>query len=131
MDAEAGPASPYVADVSLRSRAVAPLLAAAGSGMDAPLSSWLASRGLRVERRDGRGRCLVAARAFAPGDLLLEQPPYAAVLLDGAPACDACGRVAPGGAAELKRCTRCRAVRYCGPDCQARCARHHTRARLC
>jgi hypothetical protein len=63
---------------------------------------------------------LVAARAFAPGDLLLEQPPYAAVLLDGAPACDACGRVPAGGGAELKRCSRCRAVRFCDGVCQAR-----------
>jgi hypothetical protein len=84
------------------------------------LPAWLASRGLRVEEREGRGRCLVAARPFAPGDLLLEQAPYAAVLLDDAPACDACGRVAQGGAAELKRCTRCRAVRYCGAECQVR-----------
>ena len=93
--------------------------------MGEPLASWLSGRGLAVEQRAGRWRCLVAARAFSPGDLLLEQEPYAAVLLDGAAACDACGRVPQGGAAELKRCTRCRAVRYCGPDCQARCARHH------
>jgi hypothetical protein len=61
-------------------------------------------------------------RAFLSlaGDLLLEQAPYACVTTDDSPACDACGRVADAGAAALKRCTRCRAARYCSADCQAR-----------
>jgi hypothetical protein len=62
-------------------------------------------------------------RRARAGDLLLEQQPYAAVVLDDVAACDACGRVADAGAAPLKRCTRCRAARYCSAECQAR-ARH-------
>jgi len=57
---------------------------------DVALSAWLRERGLRVELRAGRGRCLVAARALSAGSLLLEQPPHAFAALDGA--CDACGR---------------------------------------
>lgn len=153
-------------------------------------------------QRDGRGRCLVATRAFSPGalllcntlipltalravstgaapfaavcfrichrtppssaaaqnrrappacrlaagTLLLEMPPYAAVTTDES-TCDACGARScpppplrrkhtgvvllcwPSGAAPvgagtcheaLKRCTACRAVRYCSVACQAR-----------
>jgi hypothetical protein len=67
-----------------------------------------------------RARSAETLHACFAGDLLLEQPPYASVVADDAPACDACGKVADAGAAALKRCTRCRAARYCSTECQAR-----------
>jgi hypothetical protein len=90
----------------------------------------------RTRSLDARRACLARARARA-GDLLLEQAPYACVTTEESPACDACGRVADAGASALKRCTRCRAVRYCSADCQARggarqtgCMRARTRTRM-
>lgn len=81
--------------------------------MSAPADT-LVLRGLSIETRPGRGRCLVATRAFAVGDLLLEEPPYASVVSDGSSACDACGRQS----ASLKRCGGCRLVSFCDASCQ-------------
>ncbi len=77
-----------------------------------------------LQRARSAERCTPASA----GDLLLEQPPYASVVADDAPACDACGKVADAGAAALKRCTRCRAARYCSTECQARCVLSRTDA---
>jgi hypothetical protein len=37
---------------------------------------------VRVEVREGRGRCLVAERTFARGDIIMSHSPYEAVLYD-------------------------------------------------
>ena len=84
---------------------------------DPALAVWLADRGLSIEQRPGRGRCLITLRSRQPGDLLLETPPVAFTALDDVAACDQCG-AHKESQAQLKRCTGCSAVRYCDTTCQ-------------
>ncbi|WVZ60218.1 hypothetical protein U9M48_010269 [Paspalum notatum var. saurae] len=86
------------------------------------MASWaeqlqceLARRGLSVASVPGKGRGLVAARTFFPGEDILSQEPYAStpnrILV--ASSCDHC--FASGN---LKKCSMCRVTWYCGSDCQ-------------
>ena len=85
--------------------------------MTQDLDAWLADRGLCIQQRSNRGRCLVTTRARSPGDLLLETPPFACVALDDTPACDTCCSL-KDSEAQLRRCTGCKTVRYCDARCQ-------------
>jgi SET and MYND domain-containing protein len=85
--------------------------------MTPDLDAWLATRGLCIQQRPGRGRCLVTTTVRAQGDTLLETPPFACVALDDVPACDACCSL-KNSEAQLRRCTGCRTVRYCNAACQ-------------
>ncbi|KAJ1293970.1 hypothetical protein BS78_01G111000 [Paspalum vaginatum] len=86
------------------------------------MASWaeqlqceLARRGLSVASVPGKGRGLVAARTFFPGEVILSQEPYASTpnkILVGS-SCDHC--FASGN---LRKCSMCRVTWYCGSDCQ-------------
>ncbi|PNW88146.1 hypothetical protein CHLRE_01g016450v5 [Chlamydomonas reinhardtii] len=67
--------------------------------------------GFAVRYSPGKGRHLVAARAFAAGEVVLQQEPYAAVLSDEMTpgVCDHCFR----HCARPLRCGRSRLARYC------------------
>jgi hypothetical protein len=70
--------------------------------------------GVAIETRPGRGRCLVATRAFSAGDLVIQGEPYCWVLNSGPPSdqhCHYCLTVS----SNLQRCGRCRVPR-CMPD---------------
>ena len=45
--------------------------------LDEEMRQLLAAKGLRAEQRAGRGRCIIAKRAFRHGDIILEQDPLA------------------------------------------------------
>ena len=89
----------------------------------------LAANGLRFETREGRGRCMVADRAFEAGEVLLRCEPYAVVpqwgLRDSL--CDWClKRGTPE--APLKRCAACHGAAYCSRECQTLAWKaHHKR----
>lgn len=89
----------------------------------------LAENGLRFEVREGRGRCMVADRAFKRGEVLLRCEPYAVVpqwgLRDSL--CDWClKRGTPE--APLKKCAACHNAAYCSRECQALAWKaHHKR----
>jgi len=93
--------------------------------------------GVEVRQHPLKGRCLVATREFAPGDVVLRQQPYAVALVfggDGDPGgsggggggggggsgcccCDYCHRPVglPAGLPPALRCSRCKLARYCSP----------------
>ncbi|CAM9964393.1 unnamed protein product, partial [Phaeothamnion confervicola] len=75
------------------------------------------SRGLRVEARDGRGRCVIAERAFKSGEIVFCNLPFAVALHESqwSHRCNACFQ---RQSSELKRCSRCRAHFYCDKRCQ-------------
>ncbi|CAM9485168.1 unnamed protein product [Pylaiella littoralis] len=78
-----------------------------------------------VERRPGRGRCMVAAKNFGPGDLIMAVEPLSAVLEeDQARAyCAGCFKTIDcqhggGRGGEGSRCSRCKRIWYCSRKCQ-------------
>ena len=77
--------------------------------------SWPLPDGIAM-RQTVRGRCLVATRDFQPGQLVLRQTPYRAVLLDEqAPArCD----VTYERSGSLLRCSRSKIARYSSRQAQ-------------
>eukprot|EP00250_Pteridium_aquilinum_P035456 c9448_g1_i1 orf=139-402(+) len=79
------------------------------------LEAALEFRGLKLGMLPTKGRCLYAAKHFSPGEVLLDQSPYVAVLnsyMDKR--CDGCYR--EGG--NFKRCSSCKSVWYCSISCQ-------------
>lgn len=73
-----------------------------------------------VAQSEALGRHLVAARDIQPGQVVVAQDPYVAVLYDEqVPArCDYCFKTAQQGAT-LLRCSRSRHARYCSREHQA------------
>lgn len=70
---------------------------------------------IRIVRDEGRGRCLIASRDVAAGEVFLR---CAAVAVTPVGArCWSCFAKPPSSG--LLRCTRCGAVAYCGKACQA------------
>lgn len=77
------------------------------------LQSALSSRGLMVSSIPGKGRALVAAKDFAPGDVIIYQEPYASCPSKFGSSCDGCFV-----SSNLRKCSACRVAWYCGNKCQ-------------
>nr|ADP02224.1 zf-MYND domain-containing protein [Triticum aestivum] len=79
------------------------------------LQRELAGRGLAVASVPGKGRGLVAARSFFPGEVIICQEPYASTpnRISVGSSCDHC--FASGN---LRKCSVCRVAWYCGSVCQ-------------
>ncbi|XP_057502364.1 LOW QUALITY PROTEIN: histone-lysine N-methyltransferase ASHR1 [Actinidia eriantha] len=79
------------------------------------LQRVLSERGLIVSTLPDKGRCLVSTRDFSPGDVILSEEPYVSVpnraSVDSR--CDWCFTTS-----NLKRCSACQVVCYCGSTCQ-------------
>ena len=84
---------------------------------------WLASFGVSTHLAQGRGQCVMAERAFAPGDVVLSSEPFASVLFPALrnERCHECF----SRAAKLSRCSRCKVARYCSTVCQQRAWHAH------
>ena len=84
---------------------------------------WLASFGVSMRLAPGRGQCVMAERAFAPGDVVLSSEPFASVLFPALrnERCHECF----SRAAKLSRCSRCKVARYCSTVCQQRAWHAH------
>lgn len=86
------------------------------------MASWLeqlqrelAGRGLTVASIPGKGRGLIATCTFFPGDVILNQEPYASTpnkILVGS-SCDHCFT-----SGNLRKCSMCRVTWYCSSNCQ-------------
>nr|AAL75997.1 putative SET-domain transcriptional regulator [Zea mays] len=86
------------------------------------MASWLeqlqrelAARGLTVASIPGKGRGLIATCTFFPGDVILNQEPYASTpnkILVGS-SCDHCFT-----SGNLRKCSMCRVTWYCSSNCQ-------------
>ncbi|CAM8939762.1 unnamed protein product [Rhodiola kirilowii] len=79
------------------------------------LQKALSDCGLLVSALPEKGRCLLTARDFSPGEVVINQEPYVCVPNDskGHSRCDSCFSTS-----NLKRCTGCHLVWYCGSACQ-------------
>uniref|UniRef100_A0A0A9FR37 MYND-type domain-containing protein n=1 Tax=Arundo donax TaxID=35708 RepID=A0A0A9FR37_ARUDO len=86
------------------------------------MASWakqvqheLAGRGLAVASIPGKGRGLVAARSFFPGEVIISQEPYASTpnKISAGSSCDHCF-----SSSSLKKCSVCRVAWYCSSACQ-------------
>ncbi|XP_068642154.1 histone-lysine N-methyltransferase ASHR1 isoform X2 [Aristolochia californica] len=82
--------------------------------MMADLDGILSRCGLKISFTEEKGRCFIATRNFSPGEVIISQEPYAAVVnpQDGL-RCDGCFK-----STNLKKCSTCRMVWYCGISCQ-------------
>ncbi|KAI5058228.1 hypothetical protein GOP47_0026398 [Adiantum capillus-veneris] len=81
------------------------------------LDAALQRRGLQVCSLPTKGRCLFAAKHFSPGEVVLDQSPYVAVLNSYVDRrCDGCYRED----CSLLRCASCKSVWYCSTSCQKR-----------
>ena len=78
------------------------------------------SRPYSIAQSETLGRHLVAARDIQPGQVVVAQDPYVAVLYDEQvpTRCDYCFKTAQQGAT-LLRCSRSRHARYCSREHQA------------
>ncbi|KAK9271392.1 hypothetical protein L1049_026982 [Liquidambar formosana] len=79
------------------------------------LQSALLERGLTVSTIPEKGRSLVTTRDFSPGEVIISQEPYASVPNNSSvdSRCDGCLK-----SSNLKRCSACQVVWYCGSTCQ-------------
>ncbi|KAJ4972812.1 hypothetical protein NE237_005986 [Protea cynaroides] len=79
------------------------------------LQSALSGRGLTVTTHPEKGRCIVSTTNFSPGDVIISQDPYASVPNNSSVdvKCDGCFT-----SSNLKKCSACQAVWYCGSMCQ-------------
>ncbi|KAF6756373.1 hypothetical protein DFP72DRAFT_1044946 [Ephemerocybe angulata] len=75
---------------------------------------------LEIKESTETGRGLYSRTIFKPGDILFSVKPHVAALstshLDGY--CSSC--FGEGDSSSLKRCTGCKTVMYCSPECQQR-----------
>mmetsp|Transcript_47479 Transcript_47479/g.88417 ORF Transcript_47479/g.88417 Transcript_47479/m.88417 type:complete len:273 (+) Transcript_47479:24-842(+) len=81
------------------------------------LKDFFVSNGLSLDVSDSKGRCTKAARDFTPGQVLMQQQPYAYVLNAGVDRCDFCCGKCPENDT-LLRCASCKHLRYCSVECQ-------------
>lgn len=90
-----------------------------GVAVSADTMRHLNARGATVEARQGRGRCVVAARPLPCGAIVMRCAASAAALLPQHwdRRC-ACCLSKPATGSKLLRCSRCSAVSYCSKECQ-------------
>ncbi|PKA53505.1 Histone-lysine N-methyltransferase ASHR1 [Apostasia shenzhenica] len=79
------------------------------------LERALSARGLTVSWIPGKGRGLIAARDFSPGNVIISQEPFASSpsKFSSGSSCDRCFT-----SSNLRKCSGCRIVWYCGTGCQ-------------
>lgn len=79
------------------------------------LLAALSKRGLAITQHPQRGRCLCTAKNFSPGEVIISQEPYVSVPGNSSTAsrCEFCFT-----SSNLKRCSSCHVVWYCGSTCQ-------------
>ncbi|KAJ0789540.1 putative [histone H3]-lysine(4) N-trimethyltransferase chromatin remodeling SET family [Helianthus annuus] len=72
-------------------------------------------RGLTVSTLPDKGRCLFTTRDFSPGEIILSEEPYVSVpnKSSAESRCDWCFT-----SSNIKRCSSCHVVWYCGSRCQ-------------
>ncbi|KAK7857683.1 histone-lysine n-methyltransferase ashr1 [Quercus suber] len=79
------------------------------------LQSALKGNGLTLSNLPEKGRCLLTTRDFHPGEVIISQEPYVCVP-NKSPVesrCDGCFTTS-----NLKKCSGCHVVWYCGSTCQ-------------
>ncbi|PHU14610.1 Histone-lysine N-methyltransferase ASHR1, partial [Capsicum chinense] len=76
------------------------------------LEQVLRDKGLTVSSLPEKGRCLFTTRHFSPGEVIISEEPYVSVPNKSAK-CEWCF-----ASTNLKRCSACRVVFYCGNTCQ-------------
>ncbi|KAK1384417.1 histone-lysine N-methyltransferase ASHR1 [Heracleum sosnowskyi] len=83
--------------------------------MEEELKRELGKRGLSYSNVPDKGRCLFSTRDFSPGEVIISQEPYVSVpnKTSGNSRCDWCF-----SSSNLKRCSSCQVVWYCGSTCQ-------------
>ncbi|MBA0555812.1 hypothetical protein Golob_025967 [Gossypium lobatum] len=79
------------------------------------LQASLQPRGLTLSTFPDKGRSLLAARDFYPGEVIISQEPYVCVPNNSLTEsrCDGCF-----SKSNLKKCSACHVVWYCGSSCQ-------------
>ncbi|TYJ45853.1 hypothetical protein E1A91_A02G084200v1 [Gossypium mustelinum] len=79
------------------------------------LQASLQPRGLTLSTFHDKGRSLLAARDFYPGEVIISQEPYVCVPNNSLSEsrCDGCF-----SKSNLKKCSACHVVWYCGSSCQ-------------
>ncbi|CAN1130482.1 Histone-lysine N-methyltransferase ASHR1 [Linum perenne] len=79
------------------------------------LEITLRNLGLAVSNLPEKGRCLLAGKVFYPGEVIIRQEPYVCVPKNSAAEsrCDGCFNTG-----NLKKCSGCQVVWYCGSTCQ-------------
>ncbi|KAJ8773353.1 hypothetical protein K2173_028530 [Erythroxylum novogranatense] len=79
------------------------------------LGNVLAERGLTVANHPQKGRSLRTTKDFNPGDVILSQEPYVCAPKNSNAEwrCDGCF-----ASTNLKKCSGCQVVWYCGSSCQ-------------
>ncbi|XP_069155358.1 histone-lysine N-methyltransferase ASHR1 isoform X2 [Solanum lycopersicum] len=76
------------------------------------LEEALSDKGLTVSSVPEKGRCLFTTRDFSPGEVIISEEPYVSVPNKSAK-CEWCFT-----SSNLKRCSACQVVNYCGNTCQ-------------
>ncbi|KAL9446707.1 hypothetical protein AB3S75_014384 [Citrus x aurantiifolia] len=79
------------------------------------LQRALQDRGLTVTGLPEKGRCLYTTKDFYPGEVIISQEPYVCVPNNSSSIsrCDGCF-----ASSNLKKCSACQVVWYCGSNCQ-------------
>ncbi|KAG5524985.1 hypothetical protein RHGRI_031610 [Rhododendron griersonianum] len=79
------------------------------------LQGVLSQRGLTVSTLPDKGRCLFSIRDFSPGEVILNEEPFVSVASRASvdSRCEWCFSTS-----NLKRCSACQVVLYCGSTCQ-------------
>ncbi|OMO98251.1 hypothetical protein CCACVL1_04275 [Corchorus capsularis] len=81
------------------------------------LQSVLENEGLTVTFDPMKGRCLIANKDFSPGEVILREEPYVCApksfASEAVPVCQGCFKTS-----NLKKCSACQLVWYCGRSCQ-------------
>ncbi|XVF36853.1 hypothetical protein REPUB_Repub19eG0094200 [Reevesia pubescens] len=79
------------------------------------LQSYLQDRGLTVSGLPDKGRSLISTKDFYPGEIIISQEPYVCVPNNSLTEsrCDGCF-----SKSNLKKCSACQVVWYCGSTCQ-------------
>ncbi|XP_074279508.1 histone-lysine N-methyltransferase ASHR1 [Silene latifolia] len=82
---------------------------------DSKLQTALMEYGLTVSHLPDKGRCLFTTKDFYPGEVIIRQEPYVSVPNNSSSVsrCDVCF-----ASSNLKKCSACHAVWYCGSSCQ-------------
>lgn len=86
------------------------------NGVNNSLSSIMIPDGVRLESSSSKGRFLVATRDYTPGDVVVSQLPYVAVLFSehASKFCNYCFERGD----KLRRCSRSRFAHYCSKEHQ-------------